>query len=275
MESLKTNFKDYLEKVLKAFNKTQMRVLPGNLAFFSVLALIPMLTLITFIASRFSISLDSLIGIINNFLPKEASDLIVNAISGKDFDTSIGTFNIITLFVASNGMYAIINASNNLYDINYSDPLKNRIKSVLLLLLLLLLILFLLLVPVFGDKILALFSNTIFSSSAYLVYRIVKWPLSFFLIFLLIKLIYVISPSKKIKSKTTTIGALFTTVCWSIATAVFSYYITYFANYNIIYGNLSSIIILMMWLYIISYVFVLGIAINVVNLNDKSYKINS
>ena len=38
--------------------------------------------------------------------------------------------------------------------------------------------------------------------------------------------------------------------------------------YDSSYGNLSSIIILMMWLYIISYVFVLGIAINVTN-NDK------
>ena len=84
-----------------------------------------------------------------------------------------------------------------------------------------------------------------------------------------VKLLYTIAPDKKIPSHSTTYGSIFTTVIWTIATAIFSYYLKYFANYNMLYGNLSSIIILMMWIYIISYVFVMGIAINATNLNEK------
>ena len=103
-----------------------------------------------------------------------------------------------------------------------------------------------------------------------IIYNLIRWTLTFLLIYLNLKLIYTIAISNKIESKTTTYGALFTTIVWTIATAIFSYYLRFFANYNVIYGNLSSIIILMMWVYIISYVFVMGIAINSVNIYDNN-----
>jgi len=126
----------------------------------------------------------------------------------------------------------------------------------------LLLIIFLILVPMFGDKILSLLGTGVLVQNLRRLNQLLRWPLTFFMIYMNLKLIYTIAPSVHVFSKTTTYGALFTTVIWTIATAVFSYYLNHFANYNVIYGNLSSIIILMMWLYIISYVFVMGMAIN-------------
>ena len=239
-----------------------------------MLALIPIITLVIYIASYFSLSIDSITGFIQNVLPKDASSIVINAISGKDFDGSIGIFSIITLVVASNGTYAIISASNTLYKIKDNNFVKDRIKSLVLLNILLLLIVFLLLVPIFGGKILSiLHTSSQFSYNIRVIYSFVKWPVTFFLIYFNIKLIYTIAPSRKIESRSTTYGALFTTIIWIIATVIFSYYLEYFANYNIIYGNLSSIIILLMWIYLISYVFVLGIAINAVNMEDKNKKL--
>lgn len=253
----------YIKKIFQTFNKLEMRVLPGNIAFFFVMALIPMITIIVMIASYFSISVDTVIQFIENTFPKEAGELIVEVVSGKGFDSSIGTFNIVALFVASNGAYAIINACNTLYQVNDTDPLKDRIKSIILLLLLLFLIVFLLLVPIFGEKILSLFGKSKLINQIQFIYKLLRWPATFFFIYFDLKLIYTIAPSKKIPSSTTSYGAIFTTTIWTVTTAIFGYYLKYFANYNVIYGNLSSIIILMMWLYIISYVFVLGIAINI------------
>lgn len=269
MDNIKKNVKEYLKKIIKIFNKQEMRVLPGNVAFFFVLALIPILTLISVIVSRFNISLSSLINLMNDILPSEASSTITDVMSNKDFDTGIKTFNIIALFVASNGTYAIVNASNTLYKVNNSDVLKNRIKSIILLFILLALIVFLLLVPIFGGKILSLFVHVRFYKELIMIYNLMRWPISFFLIYINLKLIYTISPSKKINSKDTTNGSLFTTVIWTFATAIFSYYLDNFANYSAIYGNLSNIIIIMIWIYVISYVFVLGIAINALVYEEK------
>lgn len=269
VQKLKKRFNNYIKKVWKAFNKMEMRVLPGNVAFFFVLALIPILTITVFIASCFSISLNTIINFITDIFPKEANSLIIEFISGKGFDTSVGTFNVIAFFVASNGTYAIINASNTLYKVDNSDKLKDRVKAIVLLVILLMLIVFLLVVPILGGLFLSLLDNNKLIRDVNIIYRIFKWPFTFFMIYVTLKLIYTIAPSKKVASSSTTYGALFTTFFWTLATAVFSYYLRYFANYNIIYGNLSSIIILMIWVYIISYVFVMGIAINSVNLSDK------
>ena len=58
---------------------------------------------------------------------------------------------------------------------------------------------------------------------------------------------------------------MFTTSMWIISTVIFKFYLTYFARYDILYGNLSSIIIMLVWCYFLSYIFVLGMAINASN----------
>ena len=80
--------------------------------------------------------------------------------------------------------------------------------------------------------------------------------------FIFVKLIYTLAPDKKISSKYVNIGAAFTTIGWTFVTAIYSYYANNMANYALFYGNMSNIIILMIWIYIISYIFVIGILIN-------------
>lgn len=260
--------KFYIKKAFDTFNQPEMRILPGNMAFFFVLAIIPIITTVVFIASYFSVSIDTVIEFLRHVFPEEAGNLIIDAISGKGFDTTIGTFNLIAFFVASNGTYAIIHASNTLYQVSSRDLLKDRIKAFILLFILVFLIIFLIVVPLFGNKILSLFGDGVVGEELRLIYNIGRWPLTIFMIYVNLKLIYTIAPSTKVKSASTTYGAMFTTTIWVIATAIFSIYLKQFANYDIIYGNLSSLIILMMWLYIISYVFVMGIAINVTNCKE-------
>ena len=233
-----------------------------------MLALVPMITVVITFSARFGVGMGSVISFVRSIVPGEAGDMIVDFISGKGFDGSVGIFHIVALIVASNGTYAVITASNTLYKVKDRDALKDRIKSFILLLILLFLLLFLILVPLFGEKILLLFKSSSVISNLKLFYRILKWPVTVFLIYMNLKLIYTIAAGKKISSVTTTNGAIFTTVLWTLATAIFSSYLKYFANYNVVYGNLSSLIILMMWLYIISYVFVMGIAINATSLEE-------
>jgi membrane protein len=104
-----------------------------------------------------------------------------------------------------------------------------------------------------------------------MTYDLLKYPISLLLIYFNIKLIYTISPNKTIESKTVTVGALFTTVLWIILTRIYSYYVSNFSNYDIFYGSLSNIIILLLWMYLLSYVFVIGLSINAQNnrIKDK------
>jgi len=255
-----------LKKIKEILSREELGILPASLTYYFVLAIIPILTITVLIASSFNISIDKVITLISDILPYKVSNFIVEIISGKGFDHNVGIFNLIAFFGATNGMYAIIKTANNLYKVKDTDVIRDRIKSALLLVNILLLLIFLIIVPTFGEHILLFIQNSkafaFLTEEVVFVINLVKWPFTFFIIFLNIKLIYTLSPSKILLSKHTTLGALVTTVLWMVSSIIFGYYLEYFANYDILYGNLSSIIILMIWLYVISFVFVLGMVIN-------------
>ncbi len=259
--------KGYFKKLLSILKKPEMAILPSNIAFNIILAIIPLLTIVVLIASYFDISIDLVANLVSKVMPKQVSDIIIDVISGKGFDRSIGIFNFIAFLVASNGTYAMINTSNTLYKIRKKDWLKDRISSIILLFIIIILFVFLLIVPVFGENIIKLMNNarllSNYADEAIILFKVIKWPMTLLIIYLNIKLIYTIAPSKNIKSEETTYGAIFTTTGWTIATLIFKFYINHFARYDIIYGNLAAIIIMMVWMYFLSFIFVLGMAINV------------
>ena len=70
------------------------------------------------------------------------------------------------------------------------------------------------------------------------------------------------APDKKISSRKVNMGAIFTSVGWIISTTIYSYYITNVAHYDKFYGGLSNLVILLLWFYLLAYIFVIGMAIN-------------
>jgi len=267
-------FKKFAKDLLKIINQPVLRVLPGQIAFFLVLSIFPLLTLVGVIASFFSISIDTLVSGINTALPTEVTNILIPFIQGKGFDTNIGIFMMLGFYLASNGTHSIILASNALYEAKNEDFIKRRVKAFLLILLLILLFVFLLAFLAFGNNIARFLISHVkpvqVSQFIYYLFVFLKWPFAMFIIYFAIKLIYTIAPDIKLKSKYTTKGSIFTTLGWSIATAIYSYYVSNFTNYDIFYGGLSNIIVLMIWVYILSYILVIGIAINV-----KMYEYNS
>lgn len=267
-------FKTRLGEIKRIVFDPTVRLLPGQIAFFLILSIFPLLMLIGYVSSFFDIiSMSSIINFIDSALPSEFASVIIGVISGKSFDRSIGISMITGFILASNGAHAIILASNALYGFPSDDFVRRRIKAFILIIILVSLFIFTTLVLAYGNILVKLifeyFNGTEGYNKFYKVFSIVKWPVAFFMMLFTIKLIYVIAPDWKILSKNTTKGALFTATGWTISTAVFSYYVTHFAKYDIFYGSLSNIVILMIWVYVLSYILVVGIAINVNEYRDK------
>ena len=268
---MKKRIKAILKKLYKIVMKPEMLILPANLAFFLVLSVIPIIVLIGLIASTFSISIDYIIDFLNSNLPSQIADIFITFIDGKGIDFNVGFFTITAFILASNGPHSIIVTSNTLYNFKQGSYLNRRIKALILTILLVLLFIFIAIVLAFGNIILkAIFEIGILKNISQLVYLLfvyLKWPIAFFIIFFTVKLIYTIAPDSNIPSRCVNKGAIFTTLGWILVTAIYSYYVSHFSKYDIFYGSLSNIIILMMWIYFLSYILVLGIAIN-----SNSYK---
>lgn len=263
--------KRYLKKLFKLINKEEMKILPGHLSFFLILSLIPTITLIAIICHIFSISTMDILNFVSTIVPEAVIDLISPFVDSSGSSGMLLYF-IIGFILVSNGAYAIILTSNTLYEIKDTNYLKGRIKALFLTILLMFLFVFILIVLAFGNMILGFILDfKIFSNVSILIYNLfiyLKWPIAFLIIYILLKLIYTIAPDKKIKSESVTRGSIFTTIGWITITALYSYYANNIANYDMFYGSLSNIIILMMWIYIIAYIFVIGIAINVSSYNN-------
>ncbi|MCI8777816.1 MAG: YihY/virulence factor BrkB family protein [Bacilli bacterium] len=258
--------KAILKKLYCIIRKPEMLILPANLAFFLVLSVVPIFILIGLIASTFSLSLDVVLDFIGENLPSQVTELLATFISGKGIDFNVGFFTITAFILASNGPHSIIVTSNTLYNFEQGSYLNRRIKAIILTILLVTLFIFIIVVLAFGNIILkAIFEIGVLknvSNFAYSLFVYLKWPIAFFIIFFSIKLIYTIAPDKSVPSKYVNKGAIFTTLGWILTTAIYSYYVSHFSKYDIFYGSLSNIIILMMYIYFLSYILVLGIAIN-------------
>lgn len=270
--------KSYAKRIFNLITRPEMKILPGQLAFFLVLAIFPLLTLYGYIGSKILFFVAPFADIIEKLIPNSVLQVMLLFIEDSHITGNVIFFMIVGFILVSNGTYSIIITSNELYNIKSNDYIKNRVKALFMIILLMFLFVFIFVVLAYGniiiDKLMELKMLSSISNHIYFVFVLLKWPIAFVLIFWILKIIYTISPDKKIPSKFMNKGALFTTVCWIVTTSIYSYYVSNLANYTLFYGSISGIIAMMIWIYILSYIFVMGIAINTDEYNayKKTYK---
>ncbi len=266
IEKVKGGAKEFFKNLFKVLRRPDMIVLPGNLSFFFVLAVIPLISLITYLASLLNLSVDFLY----DFVAHSFSDELAQMVLGTSLVNKVGFQFFVTLligfYVASNGADSIITASNTIYGIENKSWIKRRIKAFGLTFLIVLLLIFMLIVPVFGNTIITLIKEVHFkeliSKNIVAILELIKGPASWVIMFIIIRVIYAIAPNKKVKGRVINYGAIFTTVCWILGTKIYSIYVTNYAEYSTLYGSLASIVVLMIWFYYLSYIFTIGIALN-------------
>ena len=227
----------FFKNIINLIKKPEMRILPGQLAFFIVMSLIPLIALIGALAVSFSIPMDTITLNISESVPKELSSVLLGLVSGQGLNFNIIVFFISTFLLASNGTHSMIIASNEIYKIKPKDILSRRLKAIIMIFILVILMFFLLLVPVFGDSIFELLEMIVKNGTTveffHRMFQILKYPLVIIILYFNIKLIYVTAPDKRIPSYTTTKGAIFTTLGWIIATEIYAlYFIIYFCIRN-------------------------------------------
>ena len=269
--------KSYLKRILDLITRPEMKILPGQLAFFLVLSIFPLLTLYGYIGSKILYIAPPFMDIIEKLIPNSIMQIMIPFIEESHITGNVIFFMIIGFILVSNGTYSIIITSNELYGIKTSDYIKDRVKALFMIILLMFLFVFIIVVLAYGniiiDELMKLNMLNQFKNHIYFVFVLLKWPIAFILIFWILKIIYTISPNKKIASKFMNKGALFTTLCWLVTTYIYSYYVSHLANYTLFYGSISGIIAMMIWIYILSYIFVMGIALNADEYNAyKQYK---
>ena len=255
---IRSEVKRFFNNFFKVIKRPDMVLLPGNLSFFFVLAIVPTVALISYFASILNVNTN----LIYDFLSNSFSESVANIVLGVSFNGMSG----INLYIASNDADCIITTSNAIYGIDNKTWIIRRLKAIGMTFLLIFLFILILLVQVFGNKITDILVSANLSSAIVnpivLTFRIIEGPITWLIIFFIIKLLYTIAPDRKIRGMVVNYGAIFTTVMWILGTTLYAYYATNFASYTALYGGIANVIILMIWMYFLCYVFTIGIALN-------------
>jgi membrane protein len=87
---------------------------------------------------------------------------------------------------------------------------------------------------------------------------ILKYLMPFFFTFWMSFLIYKIVPNKKIQFKPAFQAAFFTSLLWEVAKQLFGWYVLHLGRFSMVYGSLSTLAILFLWIYYSSAILLLG-----------------
>ena len=276
---MKRKAKDFIDNFMHAIRLPEMLILPGQLAFFFIMSIVPILTLISYGATTVNLSIDVITDFISKVFSNDISTLIMPSITNPTLSPSFFITLIVGFIIASNGAASIIITSNTIYGIKDRGFVRRRIKSIIMTFFLVLLFIFILIVPLFGNKIIEAIHyiniKDVYVRQIELLISVLNGPISWLIIFVFIKILYTMAPDINISSSQTNYGALFTTFGWIISTYIYSLYINNVAKYSIFYGGLANLIILMLWLYLLAFIFTIGLALNFKKNNDKEENTNN
>ena len=97
-----------------------------------------------------------------------------------------------------------------------------------------------------------------------LVWRWLRWPVTAAVVMLCAALSYYFLPNVEQKFKYITPGSVVGTLGWLGASYGFSIYVGHFGRYNVTYGSIGGVIILMTWFFISGFIFLMGGEINAI-----------
>lgn len=174
------------------------------------------------------------------------------------------------LFFATNGTMSLINGFNE-----NSDLQRGVVKEYLVSLVITLAFSVLIILTLFGiyysEVVLKLFTPEYniswFVNNLSRIIGFISFPLFYFI---LLSLLYWVGCLKMTAWKQAVPGALFTTCLFVLLTYLFAIYVANFTRYNVLYGSIGTIILLMVWINVNIILILLG---NELNLAIKKVRV--
>lgn len=237
----------------------------ASTAFFIFVSLVPMLVMICTIIPYTPLTEEILVNAVTDVIPDVVDGLAESLIS-EVYDKSAGILSIAvvaTLWTAGKGILALIQGLNSINDVvEKRNYVLLRIISSLYTLIMLAIVVILLLVMVFGNQF-AHIAIARFPRLRALAYFVMNFRMLFTVVILtfVFSLIYTYIPNKKLRFKEQIPGAFFAATVWSVFSWGFSLYVSHSNSYSI-YGSLSIIVIIMLWLYFCMYIMMVGAYLN-------------
>jgi len=265
-----------IKRIGVAIDEKNVGLISAGVAFYGLLAIFPGISALIAI---FGLVADPQVvfeqlALLQEFIPPDAYSLIevqMKGLLGARAET-LGLATVISISVAlwsaRAGVAALMRGLNAIF----SAPSRGGLRHILVALTLT--------ISLIGIAITAMFTVLItpvllkllpLPSDLSLLLDMLRWAVSLFVLLAALGLLYRYGPNKRgARMKWVTPGSFIVVIVWLAASAGFSFYVTNFGSYNEVYGSIGAVIALLMWMYITSYLILMGAVINVDMARDRN-----
>ncbi len=236
-------------------------------AFFFMLSLIPIILLLLTLVQYTPVTKADVMAAVITVFPTSVDSLITSIVN-QVYNQSTGIIPvtiIVALWSAGKGVLAMSSGLNCVYNCHETrNYFFLRIRSTVYTMMFIVVIILLLVLSVFGNRINVLVTEHIpFMKNVadrlirmrMLITPVVSMGLAL--------LIYKFLPNRRDRYSRQIPGAIFSMIGWLVFSWIFSVYVDIFKGFSSMYGSLTTIMLIMMWLYFCMYSILLGGVINV------------
>lgn len=262
-------WKEILWRVVSEFSEDRVTLIAAGATFYLLLSLFPALaafvSIYGFVADPTTIA--DHIAFLGGILPSGGVEMIQSQLQSLiSADQNSLSFAFIfgllfALYSANNGVLTLFEAMNIAYDETEKRSYLKLYGTSLLFTLGAIIIAILFIVSV--GVVPAVLSFLHLGSVTEVLISLLRWPVLFAASVLGISVLYRYGPSReRAKWRWVTWGSAIATVIWIVASILFSWYLTNFADYNATYGSLGAVIGFMMWTWISVTILIFGAELN-------------
>lgn len=264
ISTIKINFEKKYGKV----DLSNITSRAAEVAFFMLLSLFPFL-LFTISAIVFipDIYLNKYINILSIVIPSSAfvvfEGLIRSIIGNRSIKLVITSF-FLAIWSMSKAVKSLIRGVNRSYGVNET---RSFFRVLFMSIIFIIMLLFMIIVSIFllicGESI-GRFVFDFIKLDKYFIYiwNICRYIVGICVIVIILVTLYTVMPNTNMKAKDSIYGAVVSTLLWILVSYVYSFYVNNFATYDVIYGSLGGVIVLMTWIYLSSWTILIGSEVN-------------
>lgn len=266
---------------LKEIQKEALVNKASSLAYNFMLAIFPgiifLFTLIPFLPNGFQ---DQLMSLIELILPHKAFDAFETTLTEiiKKQNGKLLSFGfIVSVYFATNGVHNLMIAFNKSSLIMETRSwLKRRLIAFVLTLVIFISIIICIGAMTIGEIALNYIKSGLHIKGNFMYYliQLTRWALLGILYFVTISILYRYGPAHAKKWRLFSAGSWLATILAFLTIWGFSFYINHFGSYNKVYGSIGTLIVIMIWLYLNSFILLMGFELNAsIDLSKRSVKI--
>ena len=268
MSKIKTRLTRMFILGFKQFQDPFYQGFAAQISFYLVLSIVPIILLITQILGLFGISLESALALIQDYTGKRMSGMVMSLFEFSSVGVGNIFFVIVALWAASRASFAIMRITNyTLTDGKTTGKgyFAERFRAVKTMGITIITIVLSLVILAYGKLILTAIVTALGLEPVIIVestWLWLRWLLGFALYFLMISYNYYILPTEKVSYRKVIPGSVFASIGLLAVTGFYSRYTTSLADYDVLYGALSSVVAIMFWFYFLAWVLCLGVLCN-------------